>query len=141
MIPSLILAIAFPNPPLLQFITRKQEEWFGSYLQEIAFEEIALLGQSIKAMAGPQCLLGRSPDTQLALDRKPASGQERRKVSHSGPAALGGLPDCNSLRDLHLHHTGMSVCPVGGWLLSSTMAALPSGAHPISGRYGVESGA
>lgn len=70
----LILAIAFSNPPVLHFITRKQEEWFGSYLQEIAFEEIALLGQSIKVMAGPQCLLVRSPDAQLALDPKPDSG-------------------------------------------------------------------
>lgn len=101
-------------------------------------KEIALLGQSIKAMAGSQCLLGWSPDTQLALDPKPASGQERRKVSHGGPAALGGLPACDSLRDLHLHLTGMSVCTVRCWLHSRVMTALPNGVYPISGRYGVE---
>ncbi|GAA6090839.1 uncharacterized [Tachysurus ichikawai] len=129
-----------PRPPLLHFITRKQEEWFGSYLQEIAFEEIALLGQSIKAMVEPHCLLGQSPDSQLALDPTPASRQERRKVSHGGPAALGGLAAYDSLRDLHLHHTGMSVCTVGCWLLSRMMAALPNGVHPISGRYGIGSG-
>lgn len=92
-------------------------------------------------MAGLQCLLGWSPDAQLALDPKPTSGQERRKVSHGGPAALGGLPACDSLMDLHLYQTGMSVYTVGCWLPSRVMAALPNGVHPISERYGVESGA
>jgi len=32
---------------------KKKGEMFGSYLQEIAFDEITLLGHSLKVMAGP----------------------------------------------------------------------------------------
>ncbi|KAL7885450.1 hypothetical protein AOLI_G00057450 [Acnodon oligacanthus] len=47
---------------------RKEKEWFQPYLQEIAFDEIALLGLSMKAMAGPLCSLAGSPGTWPTLD-------------------------------------------------------------------------
>lgn len=62
---------------------------FRSYLQEIAFDEITLLGQSLKVMAGPlhSLLSPPTPGLPLILSR---TRRGTRKVDRGGPTELGG---------------------------------------------------
>lgn len=82
---------------------KKRGEMFGSYLQEIAFDEITLLGQSLKVMAGPL----HSLSCPLTLGRTPPG---TRKVDCGGPTELGGLAAWPSLWDMFNYHCGMLVC-------------------------------
>ncbi|KAL6480895.1 hypothetical protein MHYP_G00119280 [Metynnis hypsauchen] len=81
-------------------ITRKEKEWFQPYLQEIAFDEIALLGLSMKAMAGPLCSLARSLSAWPTLDpgAGPLAGTQKvgwqRWVGYP-PATRSGI--CSSI--------------------------------------------
>lgn len=78
---------------------------FGSYLQEIAFDEITLLGQSLKGMAGLLQLITESPDAQPALDPRP--DPTRNAEGRAWRADGAGWP---SLRDVFNHQCGMSEC-------------------------------
>ncbi|KAL1247462.1 hypothetical protein QQF64_022838 [Cirrhinus molitorella] len=82
---------------------------FGSYLQEIAFDEITLLGQSLKVMAGPLNSLECPPTRGLPLILS-RTRQGTRKVDREGPMELGGLAAWPSLWDVCNHHCGMLVC-------------------------------
>lgn len=82
---------------------------FGSYLQEIAFDEITLLGQSLKVMAGPLHSLPSPPTRGLPLILG-RTRQGTRKVDRGGPMELGGLAVWPSLWDVFNHQCGMSVC-------------------------------
>lgn len=63
---------------------------FWSYLQEIAFDEITLLGQSMKVTARPLHSLQGPPTRGLPLILgRTVPGT--RKVDCGGPTDLGGL--------------------------------------------------
>lgn len=63
---------------------------FWSYLQEIAFDEITLLGQSMKVMARPLHSLLAPPTRGLPLIHGRAL-PGTRKVDGGGPTVMGGL--------------------------------------------------
>lgn len=65
--------------------------FFASYLQEIAFAKIGLLGRGLKAMEWPWPSLVLSPDVRPVSDPEPGLGRKvevrQKRVGSSGWAA------------------------------------------------------